>query len=687
MAGSSESLAEMVVNFAAEYDDLTSAGSAIGEIFDRLASDASETACQISESMEDAAEGFSALSEAANAASGDIGDEMLVSYDAIDQLASQAEDAASSVSDSFSSVSFDAFAGALQELTAAVNSAVEEITTQLAQIPEAAQEDADESESAFSGFSLGGLTDGLTMGIFKFQMMTQMAGQLASGLLGPAMNAENLKESFTNLLGSTQAATNMLSQLDAFAAKTQFKTTDIDTMAASLVGFGMQAQNIIPTLTAVGDALSAVGKGTPAQMQMIVDVLGKMQNAGKLTQGDITELGRDGINAMQAIERGGNLSQAALLAMIKNGTLPASDAIKDLTKGIEDNPIYAGGMAKQSETLSGIMSTLSSDWDVFLAKVMTPVLPELEAGFSKLTTILTNPAFQQFATEVGVDIVNGIKMLVTDIGNLVSAGEATYTFFKNNQTAMDALGAALIATGIVIASILIPAFVAWAIAMVPVVAETLLTIGPYILVGAVVAAIVFGIIEAIQHWGAIMSWIKGIASDVGSAVGGFFSGLGSKLHSVIGDIGGAFSGLGSLIHNVWDGVVGDVRGAIDWIIGGIDNFISGIDNIHVNVPGLGNVGVNIPLIPKLATGGFVAPGSVAIAGDAGPELVFGGSSGAHVLSNQASMAALGAGGGKISLTIPLVVNGKQIAVAIIDDLGAALLSQIRSGGHPLGAVA
>ena len=77
-----------------------------------------------------------------------------------------------------------------------------------------------------------------------------------------------------------------------------------------------------------------------------------------------------------------------------------------------------------------------------------------------------------------------------------------------------------------------------------------------------VAAVAFGIIEAIQHWGAIMSWIGGVVSDVVNAVTGFFKGLYDDLigHSIIPDLVNGvvslftwlFSGLKAILNAIGD---------------------------------------------------------------------------------------------------------------------------------------
>lgn len=619
-------LAGLTVLFAANIDDLASAGAQIGAIFDAVESAAATSSANMSSSVTDAAESFSSISDAASATSTTIDEDVSQINAKIDSIATNADDVAA------------------------------------------------KTESSFSGFNLGGMVTSVGMGIFALQALGNAADQAASGLLQPAIQAENTQASFTNLLGSTQAATNELGQLNDFAAKTQFKTQDIDNMAASMIAFKTPTQAIIPELSAVGDALTAVGRGTPAEMQSVVDILGKIGIQGHLTAGDITQLGAHGINALDLIAQGSGKTTKQIQDMIAQGTLPATDAINDLTKGIEHNPVYSGGMAKQSSTLSGQLSTLSSDWDQVMAAAAKPALPELETGLGKLTTILTSPSFKQFATTVGKDIVGGIVDLTTDIGKLVKAGEDTVKFFQQNQLAADLLLAGLVAIGVYAATFIPPLLISlagWAIEMGTIAVETLIAEAPFILLGLVVGAVVFGIIEAIQHWGAIMDWIHG----VGNAVAHGFQ-------AAWGGLAGFFTGLGQAI---WSGI----KWGINQVIGGIDDFIGFIDSIQIHIPsiGVGPVstpafdwnGLGIPRIPLLSTGGSVPPGGYAIVGDpTSNELVYGGTSGLSVYSHAQTQAMLGGSGEEIH--IHLYLDGQEMASFLVDPLMNKVVKYIRLQG-------
>lgn len=771
----SDPLAEMMVSFGLDLTDLNSAPSTTSEIFNAMAASAMSASEEISASLTGVSESFAALVEEANTAGVDVGEGLAEGM----QVGSEAftgleESGGASISDLIS-VLVDLqghvrdVAASIDGMSSQVTGAIEDLDSQMTSIGVAAKDSASESEGAFSGFSLTGMVQHIGLTIFGFQNMANMATQLASSLLTPAMNAENMQASFTNLIGSASGASDELSKLDTFAAQTQFTTMDIDQAGAQMLGFGFKASSIIPDIKAVGDNLSAVGKGTPAEVQSVIDIFGKMSTQGKITAMDINQLGAHGITALADIAEGSGKTTKQIQEMIAKGTLPAKDAINDLTKGIEMNPIYAGGMAKQSATLSGIMSTLASDWDVFMAAIMKPALPMLETAMGNLTTLLTNPSFKAFAALVGVDIMNAFQSLggsitnvtgylsslnisglvtsfkqldttlgpiVTDVlnaagafgtwfvqsgtlqgiidglttgvgllrdgvKNVISVGSGLVDFFTKNQAAGDALGAVLLtATGAMIGMAIsaIPSLVlslgATAAGFLGIIGPALAAVAamaPFLLIGAVVALVITGIILAIQHWGEIAHWLQGIWADVAAF---WQADVTIPFQNGLKAVNDGFNGFKTAASNTWNGVVNSVKGGINNIIGGINMFIGFIDSLQIHIPAIGVGplktpafdwnGLGIPKIPTLSTGGVVPPGGVAIAGDPGPssELVFGGTSGASVLSHAMSVNAL-QGGGKTEIHNHIYIDGREMS----NQLMVQVLSQVRSSGHPIGEAA
>ncbi len=576
-----------------------------------------------------------------------------------------------------------------------LQSKVSQAKSDIQSVEESAQNSGGGIFSSFKNAAGGVLEFGqkLGMSIFAIQNLAQGAENLGSALLGPAMQMEQMTTAFTTLDGSASAATQELQKLNEFAAKTPFQTSDIDQAAASLQAFGIKSQDVIPDLTGMGDALSAMGKTSGADLQQIVLAFGHIQTDGHLTGRTMMELGQLGINGMAMLQLATGKSKDELQKMITGGTLPAKQAIADLVAGIEKSNL-GGGMAKQAQTAAGQLSTLKSNVNLALAAFGGPILKLAEGGLAQLGALAANPQFQQFAAVLGGGIATGFKVVATVIGGVVTGFMNLANFFKQNEVAalallipMGILGAVLTQMAVsaivgLIAAIpeLVAGFVAWTVSAGAAAIATIAATWPLLAIGAVVGLVIGGIILAVQHWGAIMNWFRGVFAAIGAWIGSFFSGVGTVLHNVISGIGSAFSGLGSLIHGIWDGIVNVVKGAINWIIGGIDQFIGFIDSIQIHIPsiGVGPIhtpafdwnGLGIPKIPFLAEGGF-AQGWF-IAGERGPELIYSGA-GAQVYNNAQTRAMMA--GYPISPSVSYAGGGSHTTIVELDGNMLAQITQ------------
>jgi len=339
-------------------------------------------------------------------------------------------------------------------------------------------------------------------------------------------------------------------------------------------------------------------------------------------------------------------------------------------------------------------------------KALGPIIKSVMGYFQSEGFASLVADFQTLATEVGqilgpalrnlIPIVQGLLagglgqlgsfftgVLVPAIDNLVFGLGQFVLWMQGANPWVQVIKNGLLAIGLAIAGMKLAMFLqtlpaligrlaAWAIGQWAVATATIATALPYILIGALIAAVVFGIIMAIQHWGQIVkwlgdvwatvsgwigarfSWLGGVAHVVTSAIGSAFSWLGGVAHAVgaaigavfdwigtriaiwlsawrlvfqlagaafsqfgsfiqgiISGIGGAFSGLGSLISGVWNGIVGDIRQAINWIIGMINGFIGGIDSIGIDLGPI-HIHPNIPQIPYLASGGYIQSTGIAV---------------------------------------------------------------------------
>ena len=132
-----------------------------------------------------------------------------------------------------------------------------------------------------------------------------------------------------------------------------------------------------------------------------------------------------------------------------------------------------------------------------------------------------------------------------------------------------------------------------------------------------------GIILIIQNWGAIWTWLKGVANTVITAVGSFFDWLGTHVHDIINTmgtfVGGIFSGLGTAANTVVTAIgnffsgLGDTINkafttAYDYVIGKINGIITLINEAIDLANKL--TGLHIPGVSSIASSSASTASSV-----------------------------------------------------------------------------
>lgn len=432
-------LDSMQVSFGADFSQLDSAAGSVSDIFAEIAASADEASSNISDSFDmagSAAMSFAEMSDmaAANAAAA-LDDSIPPATEEIDTAFA---DMASSASDSIDQIN-------------------SQVTSMADHAEEAGSTISESTGSSGEGFM--GMLSKVGMAAFGIQAFTSIVTQAGQALLGPAVSAETVTTALTTLDGSAKAAGQEMQNLNAFAAKTPFKTLDIDQAAEELQGFGISAKDTIPEITAIGDALGSVGRDTPAEMDSVVQIFGKINTEGKVTQMTMNELAVHGINGWQALADATGKTIPQVKQMVASGLLPANDAITDLTKGIEMNPLYKGGMSKAAGKFSGLLSTLQSNFQQILASFGSPIIKALEPELTKIGAAFSSPAFQSFAGSVGQGIVNVFTSIGTalhglNIGSFASSFGNMSGVFKNlGSTLSVTLGSAFKAVGSILASI------------------------------------------------------------------------------------------------------------------------------------------------------------------------------------------------------------------------------------------
>lgn len=180
---------------------------------------------------------------------------------------------------------------------------------------------------------------------------------------------ESANATFATFLGNTKKAEEFTDRLRTVSSKSPLRLTDYMEGAKQLLGFGMAAKNVVPTLGAVNKAVVATGKGSP-EMQRIVTALGQMQAKGKVSAEEMLQLAEAGVPAYKILQKQLGLTKDQM-ANIGNEGIGANRAIKAITKGW--NKQFGKAYNESKDTFNFQWSMLKKDFEKFQREALEPV--------------------------------------------------------------------------------------------------------------------------------------------------------------------------------------------------------------------------------------------------------------------------------------------------------------------------
>ena len=168
---------------------------------------------------------------------------------------------------------------------------------------------------------------------------------------------EQTRVAFTSMLGSAAQANAMIGNLQKFAAETPFEMPGVRDAAQQLLAFGYDAQDIIPTLTALGNAASGLGRGQDG-FNHLAFVFGQIRATGQLLSNDVNQLAQLGVPVKDILAKNLGLTKEELARIGELG-IDANVAIKALIDGMNER--FPDMMKKQSETFEGVLSNIKDN--------------------------------------------------------------------------------------------------------------------------------------------------------------------------------------------------------------------------------------------------------------------------------------------------------------------------------------
>lgn len=211
-----------------------------------------------------------------------------------------------------------------------------------------------------SGKSLANaITQGTVMANV-FSKLGSAALSAAEGFIssGIEYNAqiEKYTTGFTNMLGSAEAAQQVMSQIQEDAAKTPFDVESLTKANQYLISAGENASYARDTVMALGDAVSATGGGND-ELNRMSQNLQQIANTGKATTADIKQFAYAGIDVYGILADYTGKSTTE----VQNMTISYDLLTQALQAASEEGGRYYKSMDTQSQTMNGRVSTLQDN--------------------------------------------------------------------------------------------------------------------------------------------------------------------------------------------------------------------------------------------------------------------------------------------------------------------------------------
>lgn len=389
--------------------------------------------------------------------------------------------------------------------------------------------------SAIAAVQLGSVFTGMAGGILNMGIASVQA----------AAQMRQYEIAFQTMLKSAEAGTQMLRDLQQFAAETPFDVPGVVSAGQQLMAFGFKAEEIIPMLTNLGDAASGLGLGTEG-VSRLAYALGQMQTSGKLNAQDMMQLTSAGISAWDMLAQAAGKTVAEMKDLCSKGAIDSKAAVQTIVAGMNDQ--FGGMMAKTSDEVAGLLANIeetAGNTSAAVGKYLTEAF-NIKGILKDVSDRLGE--FQQkmqTATEQGKSMGDVIKECVP-APVIAAIGAFAAVLVVVSVAAVATLGAVLgLSAGIVAAGAAIGAAIA-------------LIITYWDDLANAVKAAVQGILDAVVIIGtAVTEAILGVVRWILDTIGDMWA-------DITGDHNNWFNDFADMLGDAMDAVEDFARKAIEW---------------------------------------------------------------------------------------------------------------------------
>ena len=419
--------------------------------------------------------------------------------------------------------------------------------------------------------------------------------------------------------------------------------------ATALIGqlekAGVNTEEVLGAMKKSTAALAKEGIGASEGMEMYAKAIMNAKDMTKATEIATEVFGTRAASTMAAALRDGSISVDELTKSLMENGETIGGCAADTYDYAEQMQLFKQKAQVALEPLGATMFNALNDLMPVVGDLMDGLIPVIQDLATTLTPLITDlfadigPMLAEFLPPI-LKIASVVaKQLIPPLVNII--GMVLPILIQLAQMLMpiiEFIAAEILPVVIQLIEKLLPPIMTVIEIVLPIVLSLLETLMPILtqIIDAVLPVVVF-LIETLasvmEFLAPIIQWVAELlANNLQSAIAvvqpilegltGIFQNLIDFVKNVFaGNWSAAWDNIVGYFKSVWETIKAIFKAPINWIIGGINAFIKGLNKLTIPdwVPVVGGKGINIPLIPQLASGGFTD--GVSIAGEAGMEAV------------------------------------------------------------------
>lgn len=232
-------------------------------------------------------------------------------------------------------------------------------------------------------------------------------GGLGKQILTVRGECEKLEVAFKTMLGSEAKAADLLSDVTMMAAKTPFTLDQVANGAKQLLAYNVVQEDIIETLTRLGNVAAGVG----VDVSRLILVYGQVKAKGVLFAQDMRQFTEAGVPIISELAKVMGVTEKAIIKMVENGQVGFEEVAAAINSMTNAGGKFYNLMEAQSKTVGGMISNLGDAWDRMLDSIGKENSGIIKEGVSGLTGLVEN--YQQ--------VIDIVEMLVITYGGYRAA--------------------------------------------------------------------------------------------------------------------------------------------------------------------------------------------------------------------------------------------------------------------------